>query len=399
MPEVSRRIGYLVAIAVAGLAACGNSKSALPAPSKPDKIQIAAEGPFTGDQASLGAGALQAIALAIEDFNKRGGAHGTRVQLVIWDDAHNVELARKLQANGLADPSIVGIVGPMNSVVVEATAPALQGAKPPLPFITESATGANVTDAGFTVAHRISARDDKQAAVDGQFLIDEGAKRVEILDSGTDYSRPLAEALDAYLKSKASEIATDRNSVASGQKDFGGVIARIKAFNADWVFFADEGTETAELVQEMTVANLKIGKSIEFLGTDAEADPSIIASSQGTYLGAYASNVTPDPRGLPSAATFVAAFKSAYGKDAIATAGPYYGSAYAATEVLLQAINRVPVKAGKISRSDLLKHLANDTFRTILGPIKFDGNGDFPSATVSIYQAKGTEMVAVKTGR
>jgi branched-chain amino acid transport system substrate-binding protein len=398
MPEVSRRIGYLVATAVAGLAACGNSQSAPPPPSKPDKIQIAAEGPFTGDQASIGAGALQAIALALNDFNKKGGVHGTRVQLVIWDDAHNAELARKLQADGLSDLSIVGIVGPMTSAVVEATEPGLQGGNPPLPFVTESASGTKVTAAGLSVAHRINARDDKQAAVDGKFLIDQGAKRVEILDSATGYSRPLAEAVDTYVKSNASAIVTDRNSVTNGQKDFGTVIARMKSFNADWVFFADEGTETAQLVQQMAGANLKIGQNIEFLGTDAEDDPSIISSSQSAYLGAYASNVTPDPRGLPSAASFVAAFKREYGKDAIATAGPYYGSAYAATEVLLQAINKVTVKAGKISRSDVLKHLADDTFSTILGPIKFDRNGDFPGATVGIFQAKGTEMVAVKGG-
>jgi branched-chain amino acid transport system substrate-binding protein len=286
----------------------------------------------------------------------------------------------------------------MNSAVIEATEPGLQGANPPLPFVSESATGIKVTDAGFSVAHRINARDDKQAAVDGKFLIAQGAKRVEILDSATDYSRPLAEAVDTYLKSNGSDIATDRNGVTNGQKDFGAVIARMKSFNADWVFFADEGTETAQLVHQMALANLKIGQNIEFLGTDAEDDPSIITSSQGAYVGAYASNVTPDPRGLPSAASFVVAFKRDFGKDAIATAGPYYGSAYAATQVLLQAISTAPIKGGKISRNDVLNHLASDTFHTILGPIKFDRKGDAVSTTVGIFQAKGTEMVAVKAG-
>jgi branched-chain amino acid transport system substrate-binding protein len=386
----------LIAIAIVGLAACGNPDSATRDPGKPDKVQIVAQGPFTGDQASIGAGALRAIALALDDFNKKGGVHGTRVQLVIWDDAHNAELARKLQADGLSDPSIMGVVGPMTSGVAEASEASLQGANPPLPFISESASAGKVTDAGFSVAHRVVARDDAQAAADGTFLIDQGAKRVEILDSATDYSRPLADALNTYLKSRAPGIVTDRNSIANGQQDFGATIARVKSFNADWVFFADEGTETAALVQQMAQAKLKIGQNIQFLGSDGSDDPSLISATQGAYVGAYASNVTPDPRGLAGAASFVAAFKKAYGNDAIDKAGPYYGSAYAATQVLLQAIGKAPVKTGKISREDVLNHLASDTFATIIGPVKFDRKGDLLGATVAIFQAKGTEMVAVK---
>lgn len=396
MPEVSRRTGCLIAIGMVGLAACANPDRATTAPGKPDKVQIAVEGPFTGDQASIGGGALQAIALALGDFNKQGGVHGTPVQLVIWDDAHNAGLARTLQAEGLSDPSIMGIVGPMNSAVAEASEPSLQGANPPLAFISESASASKVTDAGFSVAHRIIARDDAQAAADGKFLIDQGAKRVEILDSATDDSRPLAEALNTHLKTNSSSIVTDRSTIASGQRDFGATIARIRSFNADWVFLADEGTESAALVQQMAQANLKIGQNIQFLGTSGSDDPALITSSQGAYLGAYASSVTPDPRSLPGAASFVAAFTKAYGNDAISRAGPYYGSAYAATQVLLQAISKAPVKTGKISRADVLNHLASDTFTTILGPVTFDHNGDLAGASVAIFQARGTDMVAVK---
>jgi len=60
------RILVLAAIASVGLAACGGGSTTGSAANKPDKVQIAAEGPFTGDQASIGAGALRAITLAVE---------------------------------------------------------------------------------------------------------------------------------------------------------------------------------------------------------------------------------------------------------------------------------------------------------------------------------------------
>ena len=393
------RILVLAAMASVGLAACGSSTTGTS--NAPTKVQIAAEGPFTGDEASIGAGALRGIQLAVDDFNKAGGVHGTKVVLVTYDDAHKAQTATTLQAQGISDPTVLGIVGPMNSSVVLASEPGLQSANPPLPFVTESASAIKVTEGGYTVAHRVNARDDKQAALDGQFMIDKGAKKVEILDSGTDYSRPLADAVEAYLKAHASTIQTKRDVATKGQTNFSTVVTNMNAFKADWVFFADEGTETAPLVQQMKGANLKIGQNINFLGTDGEDDPSIVTGSQGAYLGAYASNVTADPQSVSTAASFVAAYKTKYGATAINDAGPFYGSAYTATQVLLQAIFNSPVNNGKISRADVISHLASDTFNTILGPIKYDSKGDVTNVTIGIFQATGTtaapQMTAVKS--
>lgn len=98
------KIFALIAVATVGLAACGGTSTTGAAANKPDKVQIAAEGPFTGDEASIGAGALQAIQLAVKDFNKAGGVNGTQVQLLVWDDQHNAQTAQTLQAQGISIP-------------------------------------------------------------------------------------------------------------------------------------------------------------------------------------------------------------------------------------------------------------------------------------------------------
>ena len=112
-------------MASVALAACGTSTGGGNA-NAPTKVQIAAEGPFTGDEASIGKGALQGIQLAVNDFNKAGGVHGTQVNLVIYDDNHKAQTATTLQAAGISDPTVMGIVGPMNSSVVLASEPGLQ---------------------------------------------------------------------------------------------------------------------------------------------------------------------------------------------------------------------------------------------------------------------------------
>ena len=288
----------------------------------PTKVQIAAEGPFTGDEASIGAGALQAIQLAVKDFNKAGGVNGTQVQLLVWDDQHNAQTAQTLQAQGISDPTVLGIVGPMNSGVVLGSVQGLQAATPPLPFVSESASNVAVTDSGNSVAHRVNARDDAQGPADGKFMIDQGAKKVYVMDAKSDYSTGLADQTEAYLK--AHSVTTMRDSVKAGTKDFTTIVTKIKAFNADWVYFADEGPEAAPLVSALKSGGLTLGNNINFLGTDGEEDPSIITTSQGAYDGAYATNITADPAGVSgsAAAAYVAAFKAEYGPDSIRQSRP-----------------------------------------------------------------------------
>lgn len=385
------------ALASLGLAACGGgggNGGGGTATAKPDKVQIAAEGPFTGDEASIGAGALQAIKLAVKDFNNKGGVHGTPVTLVPWDDQHSAQTAQTLQAQGISDPTVLGVVGPMNSGVVLGSVQGLQSASPPLPFVSESASNVKVTDSGNSVAHRVNARDDAQGPADGKFLIDQGAKKVEVMDAKSDYSTALADATQKYLSDH--NIPFQRDAAKAGQTDFSTIIQKIKSFGADWVYFADEGPETAPFVTQLKQAGLTIGQNINFLGTDGEEDPTIISKSQGAYDGAYATNITADPAGVSSAASYVTEFKNEYGADSISKAGPFYGSAYEATQVLLQAINNSPVKNGKISRNDVISHLASDTFSTIFGSVKFNAKGDVQGGGIYVYQAKGSDMVVVK---
>jgi branched-chain amino acid transport system substrate-binding protein len=394
---VKPRVLVFVAMTGIGLAACGGSSTGgTPAPSKPDKVQIAAEGPFTGPQAVIGDGAKKAIELAVSDFNKAGGVNGTPVTLLEWDDQHTAQVAQTYQAIGIADPTVLGIVGPMNSGVVLGSAQGLQAAVPPLPFVSESASNVKVTDSGWSVAHRVNARDDAQGPADAKFMIDQGAKKVFVMDAKSDYSTGLADQTETYLK--AHNITTQRESAQQNQKDFSTLVTKITASKADWVYFADEGPEAVYLVNQMKQAGLVIGQNIQFLGTDGEEDPSIITNTQGAYDGAYASNIAADPAGASGSAAqnYVTEYTATYGPDSISKAGPFYGSAYEAAQVLLQAIKNSPVKNGKISRADVLSHLASDTFTTIFGSVHFNAKGDVQGGGIYIFKAQGTQMVVFK---
>ena len=388
------RVLALAALTSVGLVACGGT--ATTTSNAPAKVQIAAEGPFTGDEASIGAGALQAIQLAVKDMNAKGGIHGTQIQLLTWDDQHSPQTAATLQAQGISDPTVLGIIGPMNSGVVLGTIQGLQGANPPLPFVSESASNPKVTEIGDSVAHRVNARDDAQGPADAKFLIEKGAKKVYLLDARSDYSTGLRDQVVTYLQANAPTIQIQKDSTNHGQVDFSTLVTKIKSFGADWVYFADEGPEVAPLVLQLKGAGLTIGQNINFLGSDGTQDPSIISKSQNAYVGAYATNVTASPIGVSTAANFVTSFKAAYGQDSVPKAGPFLGSAYEATQVLLQAIDKAPVNDGKISRSDVISQLASGTFDTIFGSVKFDAKGDVAGGGIYVYQATANDMVVVE---
>ena len=84
------------------------------------------------------------------------------------------------------------------------------------------------------------------------------------------------------------------------------------------------------------------------------------------------------------------------GADSVSKAGPFVGSAYEATQVLLQAIKASPVNNGKISRTDVQSRLGSGSFGTIFGTVKFDAKGDVAGGGIYVYQAKGTDMVVVE---
>jgi ABC-type branched-subunit amino acid transport system substrate-binding protein len=76
--------------------------------------------------------------------------------------------------------------------------------------------------------------------------------------------------------------------------------------------------------------------------------------------------------------------------------GSFGGPAYAATTVLLEAIQRAS-KAGSVTRASVLAEVAKtDDATSVLGiPIKFDAKGDIVGAAFYIFQVKGANFVLV----
>jgi branched-chain amino acid transport system substrate-binding protein len=381
-----------VAALLAGFACGGPSGGEGGTPAAAKEIKIAAAGPFTGDLAPVGQGGLHGVQMAVDDWNAKGGVNGTKIQLETADDVgkpdQGVTLANKL----VSEDTLLGVVGPMNSAVVLAAAPVFE--RSGLPFITESGSNPKITESGWTTAHRICARDDRQGPADARLVMDTvKPKKGFILDSKTTYSQGLADEFEKAMK--AAGVTTQRDSFPSGEKDASAIATKIKAFGPDFLFDSDEGPEAPLVLQALKAQGLSIGPSFSYMGSDGQFDAKIfIQGAQGASEGAYVSNIAPDIASLPASSKDFATRYTAKYKDL----GPFDATAYEAANTLLNAIKAVPVKNGKIDRADVNRQLGSQTYHGVLGiPIHFDSKGDVQGMGIFVFQVKNGAFVAVKT--
>ena len=386
-----RKLRALTVAALLAAVACGNGGGG-GGTAAAREIKIAAAGPFTGDLAPIGQGALHGVQMAVDDWNAKGGINGTKVQLETADDVakpdQGVTLANKL----VSEDTLLGVVGPMNSAVVLAAAPVYE--RGGLPFITQSGSNPKITESGWKMAHRLCARDDNQGPADARFVLETvKPKKAFVLDSKTAYSQGLADEFEKAVR--AAGVTTQRDSFPSGSKDASAIATKIKSFGPDFLFFADEAPEAPLVLQALKSQGLSIGPNFNYMGGDGEFDSKIfIQGAQGAAEGAYVSNIAPDITSLPAASRdFATRYTDKY-KDL----GPFDATSYEAAGALLNAIKNAPVKNGKIDRAAVSAQLAGQTYNGVLGiPVHFDGKGDVQGMGVFVFQVKNGAFAAVKT--
>lgn len=385
-----RKLQVLTVVALF-IAACGSGGGGGGQPAAAKEIKIAAGGPFTGDLAPVGQGGLHGVQMAVDDLNARGGINGTKVQVEVADDTGKPDIGVTLANKLAAEDTLLGVIGPMNSSVVIATAPTFERAG--LPFITESGSNPKITESGWKVAHRLCARDDTQGPADAKFATATlGSKKIFVLDAKTTYTQGLADQFEQAAKSAGA--TTQRDSVTSGTKDASPIATKIKAYGPDLLFFADEGPEAPLVLQALKSLGVSVGSGFNYMGTDGQFDTKqFIQGAQGAAEGAYVSNIAPDINSLPaSSRDFVTRYTAKY-KDL----GPFDATAYEAANALLTAIKSSPVKNGKIDRADVLSHLNSQTYNGVLGiPVHFDSKGDVQGVGIFIFQVKSNAFTQVK---
>jgi branched-chain amino acid transport system substrate-binding protein len=340
-----------------------------------DVIKIAAGAPLTGPLAKQGQEVANAVKLAVEEWNAKGGILGKQIEVLEADDQGNPQVGVAAAEKVVADPAVVGAIWGITSVTCIPVSEILEKAS--LVMISPGCTNPQVTDRGLKSVNRLCARDDLQGPAGIVFAVDElGAKKVAVFDDGTTGPRGVADEVEKKGKELGVEI--QRFVIRSGDKDFRAILGTLPK-DIDLIYASLWAPDAALLVKQLP----DVGLEVPVIGPDGQYEPvDYIEASAGAAEGNYVSFLVPDLEKVPTATAFAEGFEERYGP--VSSYGPL---AYEATNLMLAAIE----ETGGLDRAAIRDAVrATENYEGILGfPISFDDKGDVVGANVYIYQVQG----------
>jgi len=340
-----------------------------------DVVKIAAGAPLTGQTAKQGQEVANAVKLAAEDWNKKGGVLGKKIEVVEADDQGNPQVGVAAAEKVATDPAVMGTVWGITSVTCIPASEVLD--RSAIVLITPGCTNPKVTDRGLKTVERVCARDDLQGPAGLYYMVKTlGMKKVAVFDDGT--TGPRGNADEVEKEGKKLGVTILRYVIRAGDKDFRSILGTIPK-DVDGIYGSIWAPDAALIVKQLP----DVGLNVRMLGPDGQFEPvDYIQASAGAADGNYVTFLVPDVRKIPQAQDFIKEFEAKYG-----TLSSYGPLAYEGANILLTAIQKV----GKMDRAAIRDAVrATTTYQGILGvPITFDDKGDVKGAQIYIYQVKG----------
>ena len=347
-----------------------------------DTIKLGVAGAHSGDLASYGLPSVKAAELVVRDINAKGGVLGREVVLLVEDDVCKPEVATNTATKLLSQ----GVHVVMGHICSGATKAALAIYKAEnIICMSPSATNPPLTQSGeYPTFYRTIASDDAQARLEVDYAINVlKAKKIAVLHDKGDYGKGLAEFAKAFIEKNPRAEVVLYEGVTPGAVDYSAVVQKIKRFKADAVIFGGYHPEASKIVMQMRKKRMDTA----FISDDGVKDDTFIKVAGEFAEGVYATGPK-DTSKNPLAIAATEAHRKAYGSDP----GAFFLNAYAATQALLNAIE----KAGSTDYEKVSQALKTEDVETPLGKIRFDAKGDAIGIGFSIYQVKDGVYVEVK---
>jgi branched-chain amino acid transport system substrate-binding protein len=362
-------------------------------------IKIGIDLPLSGADAAQGIPTRNGAVLAVEEANAKGVPGGFKFVAYDLDDAvqgaHDPAQGAQNVKTFVADDAVLAMVGPFNSSVAQAQIPITNDAG--LAQISPATTNPSLTKppadaAKLRTSHpdvnaffRVCTTDDRQGAAGAQFARKLGLKKAFIVDDNETYGKGLADVFEQQFKADGGTVLGHEH-LTKGQADYKALLTKAHALGPDLVFYGGT-TVTGGALLRKQMGDTGMG-STTFIGGDGISDAEFIKSAGDGANGVYYTVAAPETSKLPSAATFVAAYKKRWNTDV----GPYSANAFTATMIEVAAIEKaMAANGGKMpARSAVLANVAaTKGFASPIGTVGFDAAGDTTVPILSVYKIVG----------
>ncbi|HTW85365.1 MAG TPA: ABC transporter substrate-binding protein [Candidatus Sulfotelmatobacter sp.] len=245
-----------LSILACGLVMAVGPLGAAAAPAGPP-IHLAAIFSTSGRYAPLGGPEKDAVLLAVEQINARGGVNGRPVDIEVLDDQGKPDVASQLATQEIGK-GVVGIVGGTSTDCSAAIARVANDAKIPEFYTTPSS---EVWDTRAGVAKYVFETNPNNA-IEAPALLDFaakklGAKKIAVIHDENAYGAEGARIVAGLAKEHGVEIVTDQ-SYPGASTDFTAQLVAIKNSGADTVVLWGAAAAPPLIVRGIRQLGLKV---------------------------------------------------------------------------------------------------------------------------------------------
>ena len=366
----------LLALSIAILAACGQSKTPVTSGTDEIVVKIGAAAPLTGPQAHIGKDNENGTRMAIEDANTRGviiGGRKARFELISEDDQADPKTAT-IVAQKLVDAKVNGVVGHLNSGT---SIPASRiYSDNGIPQISPSATAVSYTSQGLKTAFRVMSNDGQQGKVLGEFAAKTlNAKKIVVIDDRSAYGQGLADEFIKSVQANGAQIVA-REYTTDKAVDFTAVLTSIKGKQPDLLFFGGMDPQGVPMAKQLKA----LGLNVKFVMGDGGYTPKLLDLAGDAADDVYASVPGVPLDQMPGGKDFSKRYEAKY-KLPIQLYAPF---CYDAVNVMIAAMQ----KAASADPVKYLPELAKIIHVGVTAIIAFDEKGDIKGGAVTMYQVQ-----------
>ena len=358
-----------------------------------DPIKIGIGAQLTGGLAGNGKAMLIAMQIWAEDVNAKGGLLGRPVELVFYDDQSNPGLVPGIYAKLLTVDKVDFLVGMSTNQIA-----------PVLPIIIQKkkimmalfAIGLNKQ---FNYSRYFQMQpfgpNGPDSMTRGYFetakSLDPKPQTIALVGADAEFAKTILEGARASAKEMGLKIVYDQvyppNSV-----DLSPVLRAIQATKPDLVLVASYPPDTVGMIRGAREVGLQTRM---FGGALVGVQYAALKKQLGDSLnGVFGFEIyTPNPalqfEGTQEFLKKYQARAAAGGADILGFYGPPY--AYAALQVLGRAITEV----GSLDQDKIAQQMHADTFKTIVGDVKFGSDGEWAKPRilgVQYQNLKGNDL-------
>ena len=389
---MNRPLQITLAASVAALGIGAGAVSAADCP-----IKLGGIAPLSAPGTVVGGEAMRdAMLIAEEDINAKGGILGCELDVVIADSEGLPEKAAAIMEKLITQDGVVGVGGGYHSSVGVASKDIADARGVPVVFA--ETWNDTITGDKQKYIFRIAPLSSwASSTIWEHSLLVPGIKKAAILTENTDYGIPAAQETKDGLATGGVETVVF--SVDIGTQDYAGIVERIKAEDPDTIIVLATGEAGYNFTQQ--AADAGIGpQDIPFHAGQVSLESKAYWENvpDGNYAFVQRIGV-PENLFNETARKFSATYKERTGKAAVES---YAMEAYDSIAILAQAIN----EAGSTDGDAIVAALENIDHDGTLGRIYFpygtgkdpseDGKGDEwwhqwpdPALTVIQYQEEG----------